>query len=85
MLNITFWQSFMFFLQIPCTDKFNNIFLAQQVLRAARELVSASENKMMSDPTDLQWLDVLNEANDKANEVKFCLITLQAFESEVKS
>jgi len=41
---------------------------AQQVLRAARELVDASEKSMMKDPTDLKWLEVLNEANEKTNQ-----------------
>lgn len=41
---------------------------AQQVLRASRELVNASEKSMMNDPTDMQWLEMLNEANDKANQ-----------------
>ena len=45
-------------------------FSAQQVLRAARELVDASEKSMMKDPTDLKWLEVLNEANEKTNQVK---------------
>ena len=44
-------------------------FSAQQVLRAARELVDASEKSMMKDPTDLKWLEVLNEANEKTNQV----------------
>ena len=46
---------------------------AQQVLRASRELVKASEEKMMAcglkTEEDMQWLEMLNEANDKANEV----------------
>ena len=57
----------------PCTKHsifYVTIFSAQQVLRAARELVDASEKSMMKDPTDLKWLEVLNEANEKTNQVK---------------
>ena len=45
---------------------------AQQVWRASRELVKAGEDKMMNGlktPSDMQWLEMLNEANEKANEV----------------
>ena len=40
--------------------------------RASRELVKAGEDKMMNGlktPSDMQWLEMLNEANEKANEV----------------
>ena len=42
---------------------------AQQILKASRDLVANSEQKMMSDPTNMQWLELLNEANDRANQV----------------
>ncbi|CBY30916.1 unnamed protein product [Oikopleura dioica] len=41
---------------------------AQQILKASRDLVANSEQKMMSDPTNMQWLELLNEANDRANQ-----------------
>lgn len=44
---------------------------AQQILKASRDLVANSEQKMMSDPTNMQWLELLNEANDRANQVHF--------------
>jgi len=53
--------------------KANQYTRAQQVWRASRELVKASEEKMMKSgmktPEDMQWLEMLNEANEKANEV----------------
>ena len=53
---------------------------AQQVWRASRELVKASEEKMMKSgmktPEDMQWLEMLNEANEKANEVNYQMLLL---------
>ena len=62
---------------------------AQQVWRASRELVKAGEDKMMNGlktPSDMQWLEMLNEANEKANEVcSTCCILLSLRRNSIKS
>merc|ERR1711990_570745 len=59
---------------------------AQQVWRASRELVKASEEKMMKSgmktPEDMQWLEMLNEANEKANEASMEKSRIQQLHEE---
>lgn len=58
---------------------------AQQVWRASRELVKAGEDKMMNGlktPSDMQWLEMLNEANEKANEASMEKARIQQLHEE---